>query len=84
MGRKKMDLTQRRISIGISLPAEIVTALSIYSDIAGINRSKVIERAILLYLAQQHNVAAKKNQLNTAYGMFAENVIKEVDINAGI
>ena len=56
MGRKKLDLDQRRIAIGVSLPYEVVTALSMYSDISGLARSTIIERAILLYLAQHKNI----------------------------
>ena len=61
MGRNKLDLTQRRISIGVSLPYEIVTALSMYSDISGLARSVIIERAILLYLAQHKNTKKEEH-----------------------
>ena len=67
MEHNKMDIEQRRINVIVSLPVDIWTAISIYSNITGVIRSKVIERAILFYLAYQHNNAVKKKKLNDSF-----------------
>lgn len=77
MGRKKIDQDKRRTAIGISLPQELIMALSVYSDISGLSRSTIIERAILLYLAQVKNGKSDKHLWNAVYGKMVQEEVKK-------
>ena len=80
MGRKRIEEDKRRSAIGISLPQELIMALTIYSDISGLTRSTIVERAILYYLAAVNKNDNRVKQLfNTVYG----NMFKEEDERNG-
>ncbi len=81
MGRKRIEEDKRRSAIGISLPQELITALTIYSDISGLTRSTIVEHAIRYYLATAKNEHRAKQLFESVY---ADLIKEEVENNGSI
>ena len=60
MGRPKKDFRDRRIAIGITLPVSLLDAIDLYNRITGSDRSKTIEKALLIYLSDRYQKEAQK------------------------
>ena len=56
MGRKRMAREDKRQPIGISISAEVVKQLDQLCDECELNRSQVIEAAIIIYLDQHRDL----------------------------